>query len=146
MIMGGEHFQTLSSDCSQEAFNKLWRISAPSMSWFIDCLTSSTTSVRIWRRPTTQHTSKTHRWIIVKRQQRWNLFINSMFPTDRVLQVHSGCLTPEPPPPASWSQDTRPLTLTTHWLLTTNNLEKWRSHRKSFFFCPLNERKVGFIY
>lgn len=46
-------FQTLSSDCSQEAFSRLWRISAPSMSGFTDCLTSSITSVRIWRRPAT---------------------------------------------------------------------------------------------
>lgn len=36
--------------------------------------------------------------------------MKSSSPTDRVLLVHSGGSTPEPPPPASWSLDPRPLT------------------------------------
>lgn len=39
-------FQTLSSDCSQEALSRAWRTSAPSISWLTECLTSSITSVR----------------------------------------------------------------------------------------------------
>lgn len=116
----------MSSDCSQAAFSRLWTTSPPSMSWVTACLTSSITSVRIWRRPATH----THTRVNTHSELWFHPWGKAVSVTDRPLPVHSGSLTPEPPPPASSSPDPADLQPPTEGS-SAQKLQKWWKQRNN---------------